>query len=99
MSAEIAERCQQAINRLHVNITDSPHIVGVCKLVKSFRLRFETEEATTVHKLNETKDDFWNVAFEGLKIHLSMYGIAVHGISIADLSKSNNGERCKDQTV
>ena len=65
MSAkEIAERCQQAINRLHVNIIDSPRIIGVSKLVKSFRLQFETEEeAIIVRKLNETKDDFWNAAF------------------------------------
>src|SRR5436305_7097250 len=86
MSAkDIAERCQQAINRLYVNTSDSPRIIGVSKLAQSFRLQFETEEAIIVRKLNQTKDDIWNTAFEGLKIHVPMYGIVVHGIPIANL--------------
>jgi hypothetical protein len=90
MSAkDIAERCQQAINRLYINIADSPRITGVSKLAKSFRLQFETEEeATTVRKLNQTKDDVWNTAFEGLKIHVPMYGIVVHGIPVANLNST-----------
>jgi len=86
---DIAERCQQAINRLHVNSSDSPHIIGVSKLAKSFRLQFETEEeATIVYRLNQTKDDIWNAAFEGLKVHVPMYGIVVHGIPVADLDST-----------
>ena len=83
---DIAERCQQAINRLYVNTSDSPRIIGVSKLAQSFRLQFETEEAIIVRKLNQTKDDIWNTAFEGLKIHVPMYGIVVHGIPIANLN-------------
>jgi len=86
---DIAERCQQAINRLYVNSSDSPRIIGVSKLAKSFRLQFETEEeATTVRCLNQTKDDIWNAAFEGLKAHVPMYGIVVHGILVADLDST-----------
>ena len=55
---DIAERCQQAINRLYVNTSDSPRIIGVSKLAQSFRLQFETEEETIiVCKLNQIKDD------------------------------------------
>jgi hypothetical protein len=43
---DMVELFQQAINRLHVNITGGPRIIGVSKLVKSFCLQFETEEAT-----------------------------------------------------
>ena len=82
----IAERCQQAINRFYVNMSESPHIIGVSKLATSIRLQFETEEeAITVRKLNQTKDDMWNTAFERLKAHVPMYKIIVHGILIANL--------------
>ena len=84
-----AEHCQQAIKRLHVNASDSPRIIGVYKLAKSRRLQFEAEEeANTVHRLNETKDDIWNAAFEGLKVHVPMYGIVIHGIPVADLDST-----------
>ena len=82
----IAERCQQAINRLYINTSDSPRIIGVSKLAKCFRLQFETEEeASTIRKLDHTKEDIWSTIFEGLKIHEPMHGIVVNGIPIADL--------------
>jgi hypothetical protein len=85
----IAELCQQAINRLYVNPADSPRIIGVSKLAKSFRLQFETEEeATTIRKLDQTSDNIWNAAIKGLKIHVPMYGIVVHGIPIANLNST-----------
>lgn len=88
MSAKaIAEHCQSAIDRLYVNSSDAPRIIGVSKLAKSFRIQFTTEdEADTIHKLNQNKDDIWNVAFEGLKLYEPMYGIVVHGIPTADLN-------------
>ena len=82
----IAERCQQAINRLFVNTSETPRVIGISKLAKSIRLQFETEdEATTVRKLDQTKKDVWDTAFEGLKLHIPMHGIVVHGIPIANL--------------
>jgi hypothetical protein len=82
----IAERCQQAINRIYVNNADSPRIIGVSKLAKSIRLQFETEEeVNTARSFSKTKEDIWGGAFEGLKVHEPMYGIVVHGVPIADL--------------
>ena len=84
---EIAERCQQAINRLHATTSNSPGIIGVSKLAKGFRLQFETEEeATTARTLDQTKGDIWNTVFEGLQIHIPMYRIVIHGIPTADLN-------------
>ena len=82
----IAEHCQQAINRVCFNNTESPHIIGVSKLANSIRLQFQTEEeAKTVRSLHKTQEDNWSAAFEGLKFHEPMYGIVVHGVPIADL--------------
>ena len=82
----IAEQCQQAINHLYVNISESLRVIGVSKLATSIRLQFETEEeAITIRKLHQTKDDIWNTAFQGLKVHVPMYGIVVHGIPMANL--------------
>lgn len=67
MSAkDIAERCQQAINRVYFNNADSPRIIEVSRLANSFRLQFKTEEeANTTRNLHKTKDDVWSAAFEG----------------------------------
>ena len=61
MSAkDIAERCQQAINRVYFNNADSPRIIEVSRLANSFRLQFKTEEeANTTRNLHKTKDDVW----------------------------------------
>ena len=90
----IAEGCQKAINRLYVNTSDSPRIIGISKLAKAFRLQFETEEeASTARKLNQTKDDIWSTIFEGLKVHEPMHGIVVHGIPIEGLDMTRMDDR------
>src|SRR5436190_24125369 len=82
----IAERCQQAINHVYFNNTDSPHIIGVSKLAHNIRLQFQTEEeANIIRGLHKMKEDIWSAAFEGLKTHEPMYGIVIHGVPIADL--------------
>ena len=55
-------------------------------MAKGYRLQFKNEEeATTIRKLHQTKDDIWSTTFEGLQVHDPMHGIIIYGIPIASL--------------
>ena len=72
------------MNLVYFN-NDSPRIIGVNKSVNGICLQIETEEgANTACGLVTIKDDIWNAAFQGPKIHKPMYEIVIHDIDICN---------------